>query len=518
MKTFIRKIGFSLLVLGFLGISYRCGDILEEVSKDASTVSNFFQSTENLDAAITATYRQLVENPWNRGLSGARHRTLFCGADDWTSQPGGNKGDFKEGDQLAIRSSNAAISDAGWGLPYDVILQANFSIEGQEQLIAAGENQEEVDIIASEAYFLRAWAYFRLVRLYGGVPIILQTESGPEDFGVSRSTVEEVYAQVLSDLEIAIATLPEMQTERGRVNRWAAKALRANVYLTMASWPLKQTDKFANALTDANDVLMNGPYAFEDEFASMFLIENEDTNTEYIWQLKFCNVTDCPGQQLNTPFASQTTKPAELGGFQDIFIEKAYFNRFPEGARKDHSFLTQLISEDGSILPWQNFIWQHPFFSKFYDGTVNKNAPYESQRGTTAPASDLDFPMIRITEMMMIYAEAQVMGGGGDGATALNYLNMVRRRGKGVDVNTPDVDDLNTFTQQDVIDERGWEFLGEMKRWFDLTRTETLADALADREADEVPLVGDPHNKNLYYHPLPDLDLQINPNLTQNPR
>ncbi len=514
----MKKFGSTLIMIAILCTCHSCKESLKEEAKDASTVSNFFQTTESLQSVVTATYRQLVDNPWHRGLGGARHRIIFCGADDWTSQAGGNKGDFKEGDQLAIRASNAAISAGGWNMPYYVILQANFALQGREELIARDLDEGKINTIVSEAYFLRAWAYFRLVRLYGGVPIVLKPESGPEDFGVARNSVEEVYTQVLSDLEVAIATLPETQPERGRVNRWAAKALRANVYLTMASWPLKQTDKFANALADATDVLTNGPYAFEPEFASMFLIENEDTNSEYIWQLKFCNITACPGQQLLTPFASQTTKPAELGGFQDLFIEKAFFNRFPEGARKDHTFLTQLISEDGSILPWQDFISKHPFLSKFYDGTVDKNAPYEPQRGTTAPASDLDFPMIRITEMMLIYAEAQVMGGGGDSGTALTYLNMVRRRGKGVDVNAPDADDLTSFTRQDVIDERGWEFVGEMKRWFDLTRTETLADALTDREADEVPLIGDPNNKNLYYHPLPDLDLQINPNLTQNPR
>ena len=95
---------------------------------------------------------------------------------------------------------------------------------------------------------------------------------------------------------------------------------------------------------------------------------------------------------------------------------------------------------------------------------------------------------------------------------------MVRRRAKGVDVHAADVDDLMTFDRQDVIDERGWEFVGEMKRWYDLIRTETLADALSDRDPAEVPLIGDPNNQNLYLLPIPDLELQLNPSLTPNPR
>lgn len=518
MKSLFKKHIKTYSTILLLSLVISCDDILTEVAKDRDTTNNFFQTIDNLDQSVTATYKQLVFDTWNRGMGGARYRPIFCGADDWTTQPLGNKGDFKEGDQLSISSSNSNISSAGWNLPYDVILQANFSIRGKADLIERGIDESELNPLVAEVYFLRAWAYFTLVRLYGPVPIILKDENGPDDFSVARSSEEEVYNQILSDLEVAMTFLPETQSERARVNKWVAKALRANVYLTMASWPLKQTDKFAMALADAQDVIDNATYKFENEFEPMFLLQNEDTNTEYIWQLKFCGATDCPSQGLNTPFASQATKPQELGGFEDLYIEKAFFNKFPEGDRKDHSFLSYLNTAAGGTIPWQNFAWKHPFLSKFYDGAVDKDAPFESQIVSTASNAGLDFPMIRITEMMLIYAEASAMGGGGSNGTALEYLNMVKRRAKGVSVNIVDVDDLVSFTRQDVIDERGWEFVGEMKRWYDLIRTETLANALSDRDPSELPLIGDPNNKNLYYHPIPDLEMRLNPLLTPNPR
>ena len=499
-------------------VCFSCEDLLTEVPRDRTTVENFFQTPENLDETITATYKQLVFDTWNRGIGGARYRTIFCGADDWTTQAGGNKQDFKEGDQLAMNSSNQRTSAAGWDLPYDVILQANFSIEGFATLVEMGFSEEELKSKVAEVYFLRAWAYFTLVRLYGGVPLNLKANNSPEDFIVPRSSEEEVYDLILSDLAFAIEHLPQTQQERARVSQLAAKALRSTVYLTMASWPLKQTDKYSSAILDAQEVINSGVYAFENEFSSMFLRENEDINTEYIWQLKFCGDADCPNQGLNTPYASQTTKPLELAGFDDLFIELSFFNKFPEGARKDHTFLSYLLQQNGDTLFWPNFNFKHPYMSKFYDGAVDKTQPYESQVGSTAVNADLDFPMLRITEMMLVYAEANAMGGGGDNGIALDYLNRVRRRAKGVDVNSPDADDLVSFTRQDVIDERGWEFVGECKRWYDLIRTETLADALSDRDSDDLPLIGDPANQNLYYHPIPDLDLQNNPLLTQNPR
>ncbi|MEN8247378.1 MAG: RagB/SusD family nutrient uptake outer membrane protein [Bacteroidota bacterium] len=515
MKNIIIK---SIIFLILISSSYSCQDFLTEIPTDRSTTSNFFQDMESLDKAVTSTYRELTYWSWARGLTGARCRTVFMGADDFTSQPGSNKGDFKVGDLLDITSSHTAISFAGWDMPYDVILQANFAIKGQRDLLEKGFEENEVNPKAAEAYFLRAWAYFRLVRLYGDLPIVVTPEYSPANTTVSRSPVRDVYDLILSDLEFAISNLPETQLERARINKWAALSLRSKVYLTMASWPLHEADKFALALTDAQDVIQNGPFAFENDFSGVFDIEYELTNTEFIWQITQCGDNTCPGGNLTSPFASQTTKPANLGGFDDLFIEKAYYNKFPEGARKEYTFLSQLISEDGTIIPWQSFTWKHPALSKFFSGTVDKYAPYETQIGATSAAEN-DFPMFRITELMLIYSEAQIMGGGGDAGLALEYLNMVRRRAKGVvDITQPDVDDLPSFTRQHVIDERGWEFVGEMKRWFDLTRTETLAEALADRDPSEMLLVGDPSNKNLYYHPLPALDLELNPNLTQNPR
>lgn len=513
-KKYILALCFSSI----MAINTSCEDFLTEKPKYEITTEDFFNSVGELDEALTATYRQLVANAWNRGLGSAASRSLFTGADDWTSQNSGNKGAWKDADQLNISSATAKTYDPGWNLPYDVILQANFSIQGAEKLLANGESSEVVNAKVAEAYFLRSWGYFWLVRLYGGVPIILTPEYADDKLTVTRNTVEEVYAQVLSDLSYAVNHLPETQSEIGRVTKWAAKALRAKVYLTMASWPLKQTAHYADALADAQDVIQSGGFSLYDEFGDVFNRANEDNNSEYIWQLTFCSATECPGKSLNTPFASQATKPSELGGFQDLFIEKHFYRNFPEGVRKDYSFLSELVSKTGNNISWEDFSMKRPFLSKFYSGAVDKSVAYEDQKGTTAPSADLDYPMFRLAEMYLIYAEAQVMGGGGDAGTALEYVNVIRRRAKGVDLNTADVDDLVSLDLPTIIDERGWEFVGEMKRWFDLTRTETLADALQGRDADELPLIGNPANKSLYYHPIPDLDLRINPNLTQNPR
>jgi hypothetical protein len=514
MKRWIISVVTGLFVAV---IAISCSELLIEEPKDRIVFTNFFENTGSLDAAITASYGQLISNTWNKSLGSARVHALFAGADDWTSQTGGNKRDWKQGDVLAVSSADVGISDNGWGLPYDVILQANFAMQGKETLEQQGEDPDILNAMIGEAHFLRAWGYFWLVRLYGGVPLVLTPEPSEENLNLARSSVEDVYDQILEDLELATLYLPGSQPELGRVTKWAAKALRSKVYLTMAGWPMKRTEFYQNAMDDAEDIIKNSPYSLEPVFSDIFDINNEDSNSEYIWQLRFCDVNTCDGG-FNTPFASQSTKPSELGGFQDLFIEKAFYNRFPEGDRKEYTFLSRLISETGDTIVWQDFSWQHPFLSKFYSGTVNKDAPFESQVGTTATASGNDFPMYRISEIYMIYAESQLMSGLGDPSLALEYVNKIRRRAKGVEMESPNPDDLTALDLDVIIEERGWEFVGEMKRWFDLIRTERLAEALSFRDPSEMELIGDPENKNLYYHPLPDIDLSLNPNLEQNPR
>lgn len=515
-KYIINKI--TIIALALLMVSC-ADDILKEESTINTPTDSYFQSFNDLDAVVTATYKQLVTAAWGTGMGSARSRTVFMGADDFTSQATGNKGDFKESDLLNISPSNTGISSTGWDMPYRVIQQANFAIAGQQILLSNSENSTEINSRAAEAYTLRAWAYFRLVRLYGDLPLVLDYRYSPATSSLSRSSVSDVYTQILSDLEFAIEHLPEIQTERARLSKWAAKAIRSKVYLTMAGWPLKQTENYAKALSDAEDILNNGPFEFESTFSDIFKEAREDSNTEYIWQLKFCNEVDCPGSGLFHVFALRPQKPNFIGGFGDLFVEKAFYNKYPEGSRKDFTFLSQVIDATEGVKTWENFDVKHPFLSKFYDTYFNKNIAWQSQENILPAMVGIDFPLFRITEIMLIYSEAHVMGGGGNATTALNYLNMVKRRGKGVAVNTADADDATSLTQQAIIDERGWEFIGEMKRWFDLTRTETLASALADRdEPSDMTLLGSPSDKNRYYLPVPALEIQYNPNLEpQNP-
>lgn len=511
----MKQVKYSIFIIIITLFFSSCTkEFLEQVPEDRILADNFFEDLNSVKTVVNATYAQLTRDTWERSIMSAAAHAPFCGADDFTAEPAGNKRKWRDTDIFAVAAGDISLTAVTWDLPYDVILQANFAIQGGDIVVELGENREEVDKVLAEVYFLRAWAYFWLVRLNGDVPIILEPEVTPTSLNVIRNPITDVYSQILSDLEKAIADLPENQSNIGRVTKFAAYALRSKVYLTMSGWPLKE-GHYTEALADAEYIIQNGTFSLYENFSDIFDIENEFLNSEFIWQVP---ATDRAISSLYSTWNSKSTMPPELGGFKDVFVEIAFYNNFPDGVRKDYTFLSELLSNDETYLNWTNFQMQHPFLSKFYSGSAfDPNIPYQSQ--SVGPAnSALDICMYRLSEINMIYAEANVMGGGGNAAIALEYVNQIRRRAKGVDINTPDVDDLGSLTLQAIIDERGWEFVGEMKRWFDLIRTETVDEAVAKRSPEDIALVGDPANKNLWLMLLPEKDIRLNPNLTQNPR
>ncbi len=437
----MKKTIYIIFILAFAISFSSCKDLLIQVPEDRIMADNFFEDINSVKTVVDATYGQLCKDTWDRSLMSAAAHAPFCGADDFMTEPAGNKMKWKDADLFAIAAGNGGITSISWSLPYDVILQANFAIDGGRQVIELGESKADINKILAEVYFLRAWAYFWLVRLNGDVPIILEPEVTPTSLLVSRNPISDVYDQILSDLDIAIADLPEIQNQIGRVTKMAAYALRSKVYLTMSGWPLKE-DHYADARIDAEYIIQNGPFALYENFSDIFNIANEGLNSEFIWQIP---ATDRAISTLYSTWNPKSTMPPEIGGFKDVFVEKAFYNNFPDGVRKDFTFLSELLSNDGSYLNWTNFQMQHPFLSKFYSGSAfNPDVPYQSQ--SVGPAnSALDLCMFRISEIYMIYAEANVMGGGGDAAIALEYVNKIRRRAKGVDINSPDIDDLSTL-------------------------------------------------------------------------
>src|SRR5690606_34349310 len=224
-----------------------------------------------------------------------------------------------------VRSDNASVA-AVWAAIYSTINQANHIIEKVAALpLEPSFSQETKDQYLGEAYFVRALCYFDLVRLWGGVPIYLQpTATATDNRGRPRSSVDETYAQVLSDLEQAEALLPET-TNRIRATRKTAWALKARYYLYRGNW--EQAEVYASRIiADQANYQLLQPYG-------AFFQNNVVATAESVFELSY-SPTNTNGHRNNwqppqnggtrqwapnSEFVALVTDP-EIGGNRNVLV------------------------------------------------------------------------------------------------------------------------------------------------------------------------------------------------------
>ncbi len=482
---------FCILLVFF---AFSCQD-LEENPLGSLVNDSFFKTESDLEAAVTAAYRPLVQDPWG-GFGSTRMWIPLMGADDLTTLPGGNKGDFREFDQFNPTNINPALIGAAWRNPYDMIYAANNVLENYEKVDG---RDEFINQSVGQVRFLRAFAYYWMTRVYGDLPLVTSIVT---DLEIELSPVADIYALIVEDLLFAKSNLPDSWPgEPGRPNLWTAKSLLSSVYLTMAGWPLKDETKYAMAATEAKDVIDNGPFVLETNFADLWTMANEKNN-EFIWSIQYTGISGNP--QLST-IVGYTTMPGEESGWDDLFFEVGFYKRFPEGPRKEATFHTQFVNTSGEpTITFENSATQHPYMAKFRDGALTWLDTYEHKYMTGR-----DICHLRFAEVLLIYAEAQAMADGNPNAAAYTAVNSVRNRA-GLDNLTSGLSKLDF--RDAIIAERGWELAGEYSRWFDLIRTEKVEEMAALKDPLDLAPKGSV-DKSIYHAPIPYNEILLNPNL-----
>jgi len=356
-----------------------------------------------------------------------------------------------------VRSDNASVA-AVWAAIYSTINQANHIIEKVAALpLEPSFSQETKDQYLGEAYFVRALCYFDLVRLWGGVPIYLQpTATATDNRGRPRSSVDETYAQVLSDLEQAEALLPET-TNRIRATRKTAWALKARYYLYRGNW--EQAEVYASRIiaNQANYQLLQ-PYG-------AFFQNNVVATAESVFELSY-SPTNTNGHRNNW-------QPPQNGGTRQW---------------APNSEFVALVT-DPEIGGNRNVL-----VASTADGRWYGNLYYRS------PATDPAY-VIRMAELYLTRAEARARQGGADKlAGAKDDLQAVRSRAG--------LGPAGASTQDELLlaieNERRMEFAFEPHRWFDLVRTGRAAAVLGLTDS------------RRYVLPIPSDQLRVDDALTQN--
>jgi hypothetical protein len=469
---------------------------LEVTPTSFITEEKFFVTQDDAVASVSAVYASLsFDATGEQALFGRNLYFLTDMASDYAAA-----GVSATNPQVRALSSltHDATSDrvqVAWRQIYNGINRANVSIDNIPKV--AGTDVVKTRLI-NEAKFIRGLLYFQAVRLWGGVPIVLHeaTSIDIESLKSKRATVDEVYAQIISDLTAA-ESLPATYAanEAGRATSGAAKALLAKVYLTRKDWP--------NAILKSKEVISGGyGYALFENFADIFN-KTKKNGKEHIFSVQFE-----PNQSGNgssgsifqaTSFNGFTaTEPADI--ISDVAL---FYDIYAEGdTRRDATYLKELFNPATGTV----YVFPKPIFKKYIDFT-NLSTPSNVA---------INFPLIRYADILLSFAEA-TNESTGPTAEALEYVNQVRRRAFGKPILTPDVTvDLVVLTAPElrevIREERKKEFVQEGQRWFDLVRWGTLVTEIKKVTAKNTVS----ERNNLY--PIPQSERNLDPvGLPQNP-
>lgn len=429
-------------------IATSCENILDQKPKSDITQANFWNSPRDAEAGLIAVY------------------SLYMGAAYTAFQLGEVRSDNVEmPPRWGYEMINPGLQDfnnnilapgdgmASWVSFFNVIARANEVLSHTEKINFA--NQADKNRILGEAYFLRAGAYFILAKNWGAVPLVTAPfKSQGEDMYVERTPVNQIYDQIVSDLEAAEPLLPVTRSDqRVRVTQGAAQALFCDVLLTRGYTSFAKPDDFSKAIAKANAVLANPNYKLVggSAYASIFRSKN---SSESIFEIAF-NYNNNATQNLC-----------------NFFLPRAYDRSRPYGGETlmlpSHSLVESF--EPGDLRASATYTVLAASEEPYYDVNVKGMTYGNKYLGTvTTPGvqrySDNNIIVYRLPDVMLMKAEALVQTG--SIPEAVDIVTAIRERaGLGPKTAAGKEEALNL-----VLSERKKELAFEGKRWYDLVRT-----------------------------------------------
>ncbi|MEO6549692.1 MAG: RagB/SusD family nutrient uptake outer membrane protein [Ferruginibacter sp.] len=506
----------KLLLLTVLLINSGCKKFLDEKDPSNLTPDVYYTIPEHAEAAIASVYAQTRVMTDGAGIFSNNWQMLDAPTGIQYTETAQNS-DLNNLYALTYDGSNLHINQ-NWNGWYRVIAQANLVLEkvpGINPMDAAQKKR-----ILGEASFLRAWAYFYLVRLWGDVPLITkpQTATSP-DFSPARSSTEMVYKLITDDLTLAEAAgLPWMDAS-GRVSTAAIKSELAKVYLTMAGQPLNKGAAYYKLAADkAKEVVdyANANPASINLFATYIDLHNaaNDNKLENIFSIQY-NDAAGSGNPLQSIYLPLHKPVSSIDGIGTSVPTLEFYNSYVPGDLRQKNrvgfFFTDYYT-NGSEATLYNPGNPHVF--KYFDFVANGVL---GTKGTNR--SDLNVTLIRYAEVLLIYAEAQNEVGGPTQA-AFDALKKIRDRAQ---LLTPDLGTFNQVSFREAVwRERWYELCFEGITWFDMVRLRKVFNETTktfDNFAGHIiPYNGKVFDEKRLLFPLPTSEMQNNPNLQpQNP-
>lgn len=482
----IKYLVFAIIGFAFLACS---DDFLNPLPDTAVAVDSFFQSDEDVLAgvigiydAIQGTNENTITNIGNsnRGVQFEHLLTEHRTDNTRNATLEGSKSDFH---RYVVNANNVESEDYYQSM-YEVIFRANNVLNFID--VADASNQASY---TAEAKFLRAYAYFKLVRLFSDVPLVT-TVVGPTDNEALFTRIPEaqIYAQIVEDLLEAIDVLDN--SSKSRASRAAAQGLLAKVYLTQAS------PNYAGAQQLCEAIINSGEFDLESNYSDVFYSE---LNDEIIFAIQYESGDANESQSFSSEFTSSVRAGREDG--QNIVNDNLRIVFASNGGNRTATSITDF---DGSLAPDENEV------AKFFPDGFDVNAdpdPY----GPNARNAGNDYIALRFADVLLMHVEA-IMAGGSSTSAPSALTSFQRIRDRAFPDTAPNI--ISSISKDELLLERRVELAFENQRWFDLLRF-GVADAVLTAHAAEMGYI---YSSRALLLPIPAREINIsNGLLTQNP-
>ena len=448
----ITKISFLLS----LCIYFSCSDEFVNIEPQYSIDSeNYFNVPEDYNQAVIAAYDLLQTTYLNAMLGEIASDNSLCGGESASDVPG-----FQQIDDMIHTPNNDNLQDL-WDWMFSGVQRATYVIEFKDKIDFTGK-----DKLIAEAYFLRAYYNFELVKWFGPIPIKpnARFEVGDET-SIPRSPVEAVYSYIEEDLLLSLESLPLDILEKGRVSNGAAKSLLGKVYLYQ--------NKFEFAANVLDEVIDSNVYGLEPNYGLIF--ENDGENgKESVFEVQY---TDLEGAGFDCFQCSEGNIAVGFNGIRQyngpLFDSGFSFNVLTQSLVD--AFEIADIRKEVAVLDIEDWASKTgATYGTGYEHTGYFNRKYIARKGDSNIGDQNltnpnNYRAIRYADVLLMAAEAHAKKPSPDNLKSNSYLNMVRSRA--FSDNISQISLSGEALVDAIFNERRVEFAGEGHRFFDLVRT-----------------------------------------------
>lgn len=456
MKT--KKIRYTFLVILFSLVVTSCDDFLESTPDDRITGENFYQSEDDFKAATGPLYNKVwfdFNDKFYYGLGDGRSYNLYAPYSDYI---------YPFSDLTETGLTGPLVS--AWQSFYNVIQQANKVIIG----ISGSDEEESIKSqYIAEARFMRGTAYWYLASLWGDAIISERPNELVSNPIVPVNPRTDVYEFVMRDLEYAAKYLPEQAQQSGRLTKYSAYGMLSRIYLSYSGLSNdpnsgNRDQTYLDLAKQAAEMVINeGPYELMEDYADLFMIENNN-NSESMFALQWVP---------NGDYGVTNTQQAYFAAGSEITGDDAAWGYW---TRASYDILQEYEQEDvRRKATWMGYGDYYPEINKANGGyTYEKtDEALNVKKGVVGSTKDnakisrmnsaLNTYMLRLAEVYLNYAEA-VLGNSEStsDATVLMYFNMLRTRAG--------LEEKTSLTDEDIMHERRIELCMEGQFWYDLVR------------------------------------------------